>query len=253
MGETLECMAGAWIRKMDEGNFYRVSTFDDLPKILGYHQRLSLSLADFIINYDDDYLFKDETDSEDDSVLNAFNKIASMKKFPNCKKIPEWLAVETKQFKPEVISSYQNFILTVGSEFCDVTKFPKAVPSHPHFQSWVMEYIPKIDTVGSTVSIFSNLALLKFINVKGSETISFKSHLPVKKRSNVIKGFEYKMLEVKKSNRITTRYGDSINKNRLHWVRRHTREYKNGKTITIQPHQRGDEKMGIIIKDYKFK
>ena len=60
------------------------------------------------------------------------------------------------------------------------------------------------------------------------------------------------MLEVKKANRITTRYGDSINKNRLHWVRRHTREYKNGKTITIHPHQRGDEKMGIIIKDYKF-
>ena len=61
------------------------------------------------------------------------------------------------------------------------------------------------------------------------------------------------MLEVKKAHRITTRYGDSINKNRLHWVRRHTRQYKNGKTITIHPHQRGDEKMGIIIKDYNFK
>ena len=116
-----------------------------------------------------------------------------------------------------------------------------------------MEYIPEINTVGSTVSIFANLALLKFINAKGSETISFKSHLPIKERSNVIKGFEYKMLEVKKANRITTRYGDSINKNRLHWVRRHTRQYKNGKTITIHPHQRGDEKMGIIIKDYNFK
>ena len=253
MGETLECMAGAWIRKMDEGNFYRVSTFDNACKIFGYHQRLNLSLADFIINYDDDYLFSDETDSEDYSVLNAFNKVASMKKFPNCKKIPEWLAMETKQFKQEVASSYQNFILTVGSEFCDLTKFPKAVPSHPHFQRWEIEYIPEIDTVGSTVSIFANLALLKFINAKGSETISFKSHLPVKKRSNVIKGFEYKMLEVKKANRITTRYGDAINKNRLHQVRGHMRHYQSGKRTWIKSHQRGDEKMGVIIKDYKFK
>ena len=63
MGDTLECMAGAWIRKMDEGNFYRVSTFDDACKIIGYHQRLNLSLCDFIINYDDNYLYSDESRS----------------------------------------------------------------------------------------------------------------------------------------------------------------------------------------------
>ena len=251
MGDTLECMAGAWIRKMDEGNFYRVSTFDDACKIIGYHQRLNLSLCDVIINYDDNYLYSDESRSEK-QIFNSYDDISNMKKFPNCKKIPQWLNMETKQFNEVVQSSYLNFILTVGSEFCDVKKFPKERPSHSAFQDWVRNYLPEVDTIGSMVSIFQNLAILKFINAKGSETIAFKSHLPIKKRSNVIKGFEYKMLEVKKANRITTRYGDSINKNRLHEVRGHMRHYQSGKRTWIKSHQRGDEKMGIIIKDYKF-
>ena len=61
------------------------------------------------------------------------------------------------------------------------------------------------------------------------------------------------MLEVHKKNRITTRFGDSINKNRLHSVRGHLREYQSGKKIWIKPYKRGDEKLGIIIKDYDFK
>ena len=61
------------------------------------------------------------------------------------------------------------------------------------------------------------------------------------------------MLEVKKANTVTTRYGDSINKNRLHDVRGHMRHYQSGKRTWIKAHQRGDEKMGVIIKDYNFK
>ena len=97
------------------------------------------------------------------------------------------------------------------------------------------------------------IALLAFINEKGQETQKFVSSIPVKKRSNVQKQFEYKMLEVHRKNRITTRFGESINKNRLHSVRGHLREYQSGKKIWIKPYKRGDEKLGIIIKDYDFK
>jgi len=115
------------------------------------------------------------------------------------------------------------------------------------------ETIQNVDTIKSQLGILTYLNLLQFINAKGSETIAFKSHLPIKKRSNVLKGFEYKMLEVKKANTITTRYGDSINKNRLHQVRGHLRHYQSGKRTWIKSHERGDEKMGVIIKDYNFK
>jgi hypothetical protein len=246
LGETFECVAGAWIRNTDEKNFYRISTFDNACKVNGHHQRLNLSLADYIINYDETYLFGDENG------IHKNNELGSTKNFGNCYKMPQWLNMETKQFHDAVRNSYTNFILTVGSEFCDVKKFPSDRYPHPEFKKWVLKNIPQVDTAGSQVGIFRNLALLKFINAKGSETIAFKSHLPIKKRSNVIKGFEYKMLEVKKANRITTRYGDSINKNRLHEVRGHMRHYQSGKRTWIKSHQRGDEKMGIIIKDYKF-
>ena len=251
MGETLECMAGAWIRKMDEENFYRVSTFDDACKIYGHHQRLNLSLCDFIINYDDTYKFGDERKNTEQETV--YDDIVTMKKFPNCWKVPQWLALETQHFNDTVRASYAQFILTVGSEFCDVKKFPRNMYPHHEIKKWINEQLPEVEVVGSTVTIFRNLAILKFINAKGSETIPFKSSMPIKKRSNVIKGFEYKMLEVKKTNRITTRYGDSINKNRLHQVRGHMRHYQSGKRTWIKSHQRGDEKMGVIIKDYNFK
>ncbi len=38
--------------------------------------------------------------------------------------------------------------------------------------------------------------------------------------------------------------------NALHEVKGHKREYKNGRVIWIDAHQRGDAKYGIVTKDY---
>ena len=127
-------------------------------------------------------------------------------------------------FKEDVKKSYQNFF-----EFLPSFINPKQVETDA-----VARTFASIETAQSQITICVYLNLLQFINSKGSETIAFKSSLPIKKRSNIQKGFEYKMLEVKKANRITTRFGESINKNRLHSVRGHPREYQNGKKIWIR-------------------
>lgn len=239
-----EYMAGCWIQKIksgwiqkinpsrdysglplsrieDESSIYSISTFDNACKWHGYDERLNLSLVDYFVDFNGGIEIKNDA-----RVKNLF-----------------FTKGEFGQFEEPIRESYKRFIdflpSTMFGNKLKIEKFSKAL------------YASQTHT--SQLGILIYLNLLQFINAKGSETIAFKSSLPIKKRSNVQKGFEYKMLEVKKANRITTRYGDSINKNRLHWVRRHTRQYKNGKTITIHPHQRGDEKMGIIIKDYKFK
>ena len=40
---------------------------------------------------------------------------------------------------------------------------------------------------------------------------------------------------------------------KLHWVRGHTREYRDGRVIRIPPHQRGNAKYGEVIKNYALK
>ena len=111
----------------------------------------------------------------------------------------------------------------------------------------------KYNTYTPFMRLGNIVTILSFINLKGQETPTFSASMPIKKRSKIQKQFEYKMLEVKKENRITTRYGDSINKNRLHQVRGHIRHYQSGKRTWIKSHQRGDERLGVIIKDYNFK
>lgn len=120
---------------------------------------------------------------------------------------------------------------------------------------FIIDYLEghKFDPHKPFMRLGNIITILAFINKKGQETPTFSASMPVKKRSKIQKQFEYKMLEVKKANRITTRFGDSINKNRLHQVRGHMRHYQSGKKTWIKSYERGDEKMGIIIKDYNFK
>jgi len=40
---------------------------------------------------------------------------------------------------------------------------------------------------------------------------------------------------------------------KLHWVRGHTRKYRDGRIVRIEPYQRGNEKFGEVIKDYSLK
>ena len=40
---------------------------------------------------------------------------------------------------------------------------------------------------------------------------------------------------------------------KLHWVRGHTRQYRDGRVVRIAPHQRGNAKYGEVIKDYALK
>ena len=55
---------------------------------------------------------------------------------------------------------------------------------------------------------------------------------------------EKQVVEGKQTQR-TREYG-----NALHEVKGHKREYKNGRTVWIKAHQRGDKKFGIVTKDY---
>ncbi len=232
-----EFMGGCWIRKIipskhfngiprnfikSEKYIYQITTFDDACKLVNEPKRLNLALTDYMVDFQ-----------------GGIGRVR-----------PEF-DTGKNQVQEMLFGKYDDKVQKSFMRFIDI------LPSFIHKQklepSSLQKVFAQVDTPQSQLSILFYLNLLNFINEKGSETITFKSSLPIKKRSNIQKGFEYKMLEVKKANRITTRYGDSINKNRLHWVRRHTRQYKNGKTITIHPHQRGDEKMGIIIKDYNFK
>lgn len=235
-----EYMAGCWIQKTnssfalthefngrvssnikDLSATYTISTFDNSCKFHGYDERLNLSLVDYLIDFNGGISKR---------ILHRDAKKDLMKE-------------EFGDFAEPVKESYESFIDSTASSMygkkVDLYKFE--------------EIIENVGTIKSQLGILIYLNLLGFINSKGSETISFKSHLPIKKRSNVLKGFEYKMLEVKKTNSVTTRYGDSINKNRLHDVRGHMRHYQSGKRTWIKSHQRGDEKMGVIIKDYNFK
>ena len=231
-----EYMAGCWIQKIkpsrdfygsalsrieDESSIYSISTFDNACKWHGYDERLNLSLVDYFIDFNGG--IKTENDAK---VKDLF-----------------FTRSDFGHFLEPIKDSYKRFIDFLPSTFhgktINIEKFS--------------EVLSTSQTHTSQLGILIYLNLLQFINAKGSETIAFKSSLPIKKRSNVIKGFEYKMLEVKKANRITTRYGDSINKNRLHQVRGHMRHYQSGKKTWIKSHERGDEKMGIIIKDYNFK
>ena len=232
-------MSGCWIQKQNDNKIlagkitnnkstYRITTFDNACKFHGYKERLNLSLLDYFVDFDGGIISNKEDNYEKIKDI-LFNKIQF-----------------GREFIEPVKESYKSFIdflpSSLLSKKCDVKEFVDL------FNSEEYEF-----TYQSQMGIFVHLNLLHFINAKGSETIAFKSHLPIKKRSNVLKGFEYKMLEVKKANTITTRYGDSINKNRLHDVRGHMRHYQSGKRTWIKSHQRGDEKMGVIIKDYNFK
>ena len=40
---------------------------------------------------------------------------------------------------------------------------------------------------------------------------------------------------------------------KLHWVRGHTRQYRDGRVVRIAPHQRGNAKYGEVIKEYSLK
>lgn len=51
--------------------------------------------------------------------------------------------------------------------------------------------------------------------------------------------------------RPTTPSEDACRK--LHWVIGHMRTYKDGRTVWIKPHQRGNAKFGEVIKDYSLK
>jgi hypothetical protein len=231
-----EFMAGCWIQKIipskelvnspsriikDESLNYTITTFDNSCKYQGYNERLNLSLMDYFIDFNGGIETKDvDIEAKEYFMTKAFG-----------------------DFIEPVKESYKSFI-----DF-----FPSVMQGRKiHLQKY-QDILRSGTSYQSQLSILAYLNLLHFINSKGSETITFKSSLPIKKRSNVIKGFEYKMLEVKKENRITTRYGDSINKNRLHQVRGHMRHYQSGKRTWIKSHERGDEKMGVIIKDYNFK
>ena len=230
-----EFMAGCWIQRCkpskefkgvrlhmpNETSTYTFTTFDNACKYHGYDERLNLSLVDYFIDFNGGLTPEMDTKAKDEFFMMAM--------FGN--------------FTKQVRESYKRFV-----DFLPSTMHGKKFDTYKF-----SETLQQVDTITSSIGILTFLNLLQFINAKGSETISFKSHIPIKKRSNVIKGFEYKMLEVKKTNRITTRYGDSINKNRLHQVRGHMRHYQNGKRTWIKSHQRGDEKMGVIIKDYNFK
>ena len=237
--KKLEFMAGCWIRRFkpssnsriisktgllskikDTSALYIISTFDNSCKYHGYDERLNLSLVDYFIDFSGQ-ISDIHTKAKDDFFMKE----------------------EFGDFIEPVKKSYGNFI-----DFAPSTMHGENINFHK-----LTEAVMSVQTFKSQLSILTYLNLLQFINAKGSETIAFKSHLPIKKRSNVIKGFEYKMLEVKKANTITTRYGDSINKNRLHQVRGHMRHYQSGKRTWIKSHERGDEKMGVIIKDYNFK
>lgn len=231
-----EFMAGCWIQKIkpsrdftgsnlskieDESAIYSISTFDNACKWHGYDERLNLSLVDYFVDFNGGIKTKHDAKVKDEFFTRS----------------------DFGHFLEPIKDSYKKFIDFLPSTFngktLNIEKFSEVL------------YTSQTHT--SQLGILIYLNLLQFINEKGSETITFKSSLPIKKRSNVQKGFEYKMLEVKKANRITTRYGDSINKNRLHQVRGHMRHYQSGKKTWIKPHERGDEKMGIIIKDYNFK
>ena len=230
-----EFMAGCWIQRcktskefsggrlhmVDETSTYTITTFDNACKYHGYDERLNLSLVDYFIDFNGGIPTDADTKAKDEFFM--------MEMFGN--------------FTKPVRESYKRFV-----DFLPSTMHGKKFDTYKF-----SETLTQVDTISSSIGILTFLNLLQFINAKGSETIAFKSHIPIKKRSNVIKGFEYKMLEVKKANRITTRYGDSINKNRLHQVRGHMRHYQNGKRTWIKSHERGDEKMGVIIKDYNFK
>tara|TARA_Y100000114_G_scaffold10857_1_gene8612 strand:- start:85 stop:1116 length:1032 start_codon:yes stop_codon:yes gene_type:complete len=231
-----EFMAGCWIQKIkpsrdfygsplskieDESLIYSISTFDNACKFHGYDERLNLSLVDYFIDFNGGIEKKNDAKVKDEFFTRS----------------------DFGQFIEPIRESYKRFI-----DFLPSTMHGKALDIEK-----LSEALYTSQTHTSQLGILVHLNLLQFINAKGSETITFKSSLPIKKRSKVQKGFEYKMLEVKKANRITTRYGDSINKNRLHQVRGHMRHYQSGKRTWIKSHQRGDEKMGIIIKDYKFK
>ena len=235
--EKKEFMAGCWIRKTipskdfggiprnfihNEDYIYQIATFDNACKLAGYPERINLSLVDYMVDFQ-----------------GGIGRVR-----------PQFESGQTElqhrlfgQFREEVQKSFMTFIDILPS-FIQKKKLDLAN---------MEKVFSEVSAPTSQLNIFVYLNLLNFINQKGSETIAFKSSLPIKKRSNVIKGFEYKMLEVKKANRITTRYGDSINKNRLHQVRGHIRHYQSGKRTWIKAHQRGDEKMGVIVKDYNFK
>ena len=230
-----EFMAGCWIQRCkpskefkgvrlhmpNETSTYTFTTFDNACKYHGYDERLNLSLVDYFIDFNGGLTPEMDTKAKDEFFMMAM--------FGN--------------FTKQVRESYKRFV-----DFLPSTMHGKKFDTYKF-----SETLQQVDTITSSIGILTFLNLLQFINAKGSETIAFKSQLQINKRSNVIKGFEYKMLEVKKANRITTRYGDSINKNRLHQVRGHMRHYQSGKRTWIKSHQRGDEKMGVIIKDYNFK
>ncbi len=232
-----EFMAGCWIRKTipskdfvgiprnfihNEDYIYQIATFDNACGLVGYPERMNLSLVDYLVDFQ-----------------GGIGRVR-----------PQFESGQSElqhrlfgQYREEVQKSFMTFI--------DI--LPSFIQKKTLDLSNMEKVFSEVSAPQSQLNIFVYLNLLNFINQKGSETMTFKSSLPIKKRSNVQKGFEYKMLEVKKANRITTRYGDSINKNRLHQVRGHIRHYQSGKRTWIKSHQRGDEKMGIIIKDYNFK
>ena len=98
-----------------------------------------------------------------------------------------------------MMEMFGNFTKPVRESY---KRFVDFLPSTMHGKKFdtykFSETLTQVDTISSSIGILTFLNLLQFINAKGSETIAFKSHIPIKKRSNVIKGFEYKMLEVKK-------------------------------------------------------
>ena len=232
-----EFMSGCWIRKTipskdfggiprnfihNEDYIYQITTFDDACKLVNEPKRLNLALTDYLVDFQ-----------------GGIGRVR-----------PEFDSGKN-QVQEMLFEKYDDKVKTSFMRFIDI--LPSFIHKRKIDTGSLEKVFTQVHTPQSQLSILVYLNLLNYINEKGSETITFKSSLPIKKRSNIQKGFEYKMLEVKKANRITTRFGESINKNRLHSVRGHPREYQNGKKIWIKPYKRGDEKLGIIIKDYDFK
>lgn len=82
------------------------------------------------------------------------------------------------------------------------------------------------------------------------EKMDRASRRRIQREHNTDKQDKYLVLSL---NQKTYASGESLpsgHKKRYHFVRGHTRTYQNGHIVWIKPHWRGDDELGVIMKDY---
>jgi len=150
-----------------------------------------------------------------------------------------------------------SYRISIGKIFDDYGGNIKAYPMQKNIPE---EYV-KEDALDLTTLDF----FLRLLNCKNiiSERISAPSKLNKKRaRKNSLPLFDYHTLTIKINNQSKSSYktnGIPINHNRIHFCRGHFKEYTEenklfGKITGLfwwQPFVRGDNKKGIVLKDYK--